>query len=64
MNQVNNGIKNLFADLYEKKFHETLDTFWSEYTNFNNKNYPLDSNKFIWDCKDIRDVNIHLWYQK
>ena len=39
--QVNTVIKSLFSGSTEKELHETLDTFWSEYTNFNNNNdYP------------------------
>ena len=56
---VNTVIKPLFAGLYGKELHETLDTFWSEYIEFNHKNDPFDSNEFIWSSKDIRDVNNH-----
>ena len=45
--QVNNDIKNLFAGSTEKELHGDLDTFWSEYTFFNNKNDPFDRNDFI-----------------
>ena len=41
---VNNIIKILFTGSTEKELHETLNTFWSKYKNFNNKNYPFDSN--------------------
>ena len=41
-----------------------LDTLWNEYTLFNHKNDPFDSNDFIWKIKDIRDGNSHLWHQK
>ena len=44
--------------------NDTLDTFWSEYTDFNNKNGPFDGNDFIWSSKDILQVNIHIWNQK
>ena len=44
--------------------HETLDTFWNEYTKFNHKNDPFESNSFICNSKDIRDGNSHLWYYK
>ena len=44
--QVNNVIKSLFDGSIEKGLHESLDTFWSEYTLFNNKNDPFDSNIF------------------
>ena len=33
--QVNNVIKTLFSGSTEKELHGTLDTFWSEYKNFN-----------------------------
>ena len=42
--QVNNVIKTFFDRSTEKELHETLDTFWSEYTNFNQNNDPFDSN--------------------
>ena len=62
--QVNNVIKSLFVGSTGKELHETLAMFWSEYTNFNHKNYPFDSNKFIWNSKNIRDGNSHLWHHK
>ena len=37
---------------------------WSEYTLFNHKNDPFDSNDFIWNSKYITDGNSHLWHQK
>ena len=45
--QVNNVIKTLFAGSTEKDLHGDFDTFWSEYTLFNHKNYTFDSNDFI-----------------
>ena len=62
--QVNNVIKSLFAGSTEKELHESLDTFWSEYTLFNHKNGTFDSNDFIWNSKDINHGNSHLWHQK
>ena len=62
--QVNNVIKTLYAGLTEKELNKTLDKFWSEYTKFNHKNDPFDSNEFIWSSKDICDGNSHLWHQK
>ena len=61
---MNTFIKTLFADSYELFLHETLDTFWSECTNFNNNIDTFDSNKFIWNIKYIRDGNIHMRHQK
>ena len=57
---MNNVINTLFAGSTEKALHGTLDTFWSEYTKFNQKNYPFDRNEFIWNSKDITDGNSHL----
>ena len=54
----------MFAGSTEKELHESLNTFWSEYKNFNQKNDHFDSNDFIWNSKDISDGNIHLWHQK
>ena len=42
--QVNTVIKSLFSGSTEKELHETLDTFWSEHTNFNHNNDRFDSN--------------------
>ena len=64
MNQVNTVINALFSGSSGKEFHETLDAFCSEYTNFNHKNDPFNSNKFIWCSKYIRDGNMHQWHQK
>ena len=61
---MNIVIKSLFVVSTEKELHETLDAFWSEYTNFSHKNDTFDSNEFIWNSKDICDGNSHLWYQK
>ena len=57
-------IKSLFAGSTEKELHESIDTFWSEYTLFNHKNDTFDSNGFIWNSKYITDGNSHLWHQK
>ena len=62
--QVNNVIKPLFAGSTEKELHVNLDTFWREYTLFNHKNDPFDSNEFICNSKDITDGNSHLWHHK
>ena len=56
--------KSFLAGSTEKVLHEALDTFWSEYTLFNHKNDPFDSNYFIWNSKYITDGNSHLWHQK
>ena len=61
--QINTVIKSLFLDKL-KKLHETLDTFWSEYTNFNHKNDPFESDEFICSSKDICDGDSHLWHNK
>ena len=41
---MNTVIKTLFADSSGKELHEKLDTFWSEYTDFNHKNDNFDGN--------------------
>ena len=64
MNQLNTVIKTLFDGSSDKELHETLNTFWSEYTKSNNKNDPFGSNEFIWISKYIRDSNSHMWHQK
>ena len=61
---MNTVITTLFSDSSEKAFHKTLDTFWSEYTNFNQNIDLFYSNKFIWSSKDIHDDISHLWHQK
>ena len=37
----------------------TLDIYWNEYTDFDNKNGSADGGEFIWKSKDIRDSNSH-----
>ena len=58
-NKLNTVIKTLFS-CSSKKY---LDTFWSEYSNFNHENNSFDSNKFICISKGIHDVNNNLWHQ-
>ena len=43
---------------------DNLDTFWSEYNDFNNKNGHSDSDDFISKSKGIQEGNSYLWYQK
>ena len=62
--QLNNFIKTLFSYLFNDEFHYIIDTFWSEYNNFNDKNDHFDSDELFCSIKYIRDSNIHLWYQK
>ena len=62
--QVNTVIKIVFAGSTEKELHETLDKFWSKYTNFNNENNTFNVNEFIWNSKYIIDGNSHLSHQK
>ena len=62
--QVNNAIKTLYAGSTDKQSNETLDTIWSEYQTFNNKNDNVDNIEFIWSSKYICDGNIYLWNQK
>ena len=45
--QVNNVIKRLFSGSSEEEMNVTLDMFWTEYTDFDNKIGPFDSDKFI-----------------
>ena len=61
---MNNAIKRFFTRSTKKELHETIDTFWSEYKNFNQNNDPFDSNESIWNSKDIGDGNSHIWHQK
>ena len=62
--QVNNVIKTLFSGASEEEMAVTLDIFWIEYTDFDNKIGSFDADEFIWKSKDIKDGNIHLWHQK
>ena len=62
--QVNNFIKRLFSGSSEEETNVTLDMFWTEYTDFDNKVGSYDADEFIWKSKDISDGNIHLWHQK
>ena len=62
--QVNNVIKRLFSGSSEEEMNVTLDMFWTEYTDFDNKIGSFDTDEFIWKSKDISDGNSNLWYQK
>ena len=62
--QVNKVIKRLFSGSSEEEMNVTLDMFWTEYTDFDNKVGSYDADEFIWKSKDIIDGNIHLWHQK
>ena len=62
--QVNNVTKTLFHGLSKDKMDFTQDLFWTEYTDFDNKNSLFDGDEFIWKIKDIRDGNSNLWHQK
>ena len=42
----------------------TQDIFWTEYTDFDNKNSSFDGDEFIRKSKDIRDGNSHLCHKK
>ena len=42
----------------------TQNVFWTEYTEFENKNGSFDGDEFICKSKDIRDGKSHLWHQK
>ena len=54
----------MFSGSSDKEFYEILDAIYSEYTKFNHKNDPFESNEFIWSVKAIRVGNIHLRHQK
>ena len=60
MNQVNIVIKSLFRDKSVDEMNDTLDTFWSDYTAFNNKKCPFDGDGLIWSSKYIHDGNSHI----
>ena len=40
------------------------DIFWTQYTDFDNKNGSCDGDSFIWKRKYIRDGKRHLWHHK
>ena len=42
----------------------TQESFWTQYTLFDNKNGSFDGDGFIWKSKDIRYGNSHSWHQK
>ena len=64
MNKVNTVIKTLSAGSSEKELHETLDTVWKKYKNFNHDNDPFENDECICSIKDICDDNSFLWNQK
>ena len=47
MKQVNNVIKKLSHELSEDEMEFTLELFWTEYTDFYNKNVSFDGDEFI-----------------
>ena len=63
MKQVNIIIKILLYGISDDDMNYTLDTFWSEYTDFNHKNGSFGVDDFIWIIKDIQNENINLWHQ-
>ena len=62
--QVNNVNKKLFHAIPEDEMAVTQDIFWTEYTDFDNKNDSFYADEFIWKSQDSRYGNIHLWHQK
>ena len=62
--QVNNSIKTIFHGVSEYEMDVTQVTFWTDYTEFDNKIGSFDGDEFIWKRKDIRDGNGHWWHQK
>ena len=62
--QFNDFIKTLFHGVPEEEMAVTRDIFWTEYTEFDNKNGLFYGDEFIFKSKDIRDGKSHLWHQK
>ena len=62
--QVNKVIETLSHALSEDEMAVTQGIFWTEYTDFDNKNVSFDADEFIWKRKDIRYGKSHLWHQK
>ena len=58
--QGNNVIKKSFNGLPECEMAVTQDVFWTEYTDFDNKNGSFDGDEFMWKSKYIRYGNNHL----
>ena len=54
--QVKNVIKTLFSGSSEEEMNVTIDMFWTEYTDFDNKIGSYDADEFIWKSKDIIDA--------
>ena len=49
--QVNNAIKTLFHEVPEEEMNVTPDIFWTEYTEFDNKNVSFDADDFYGKAK-------------
>ena len=64
MKQVNVFIKASSHGIYNDEINDNIDTFWSEYTDFNDKNGPFAGDDLIWISKDILKVNSNIWHQK
>ena len=58
--QVNNVIKKLFHGVSEDKMVVTKYTFFTAYTDFDNKNGSFDADEFICKIKVMRDGNRYL----
>ena len=63
-NHIKFFIKTLFHGLTEDERDITQEIFWTEYTEFDNKNDSFDGDEFVWKSKDSRDGNSNLWHQK
>ena len=54
----------MFRVLSEDEFHFNLEYFWTDYTDFDDKNGSFDGDEFICKRKHIGDGNSHVWHHK
>jgi len=67
-----NRMERLFLKLFQDEVHQAdssawskmLDTFWSEYEDFQSKSGKFGGREYIWNSLDLRNGDSHLWHKK
>jgi len=65
-------MEHLFLKLFQDEVHQAnssaqskmLDTFWSEYKDFQSKSGKFGGCEYIWNSLDLRNGDLHLWHKK
>ena len=61
--KMENVIVRYFKSDVDKDTGEMIDIFWNEFKEFKNRTGPF-SQESIWNVKDVREGNSHLWDEK